>query len=101
MLDFTVKMARATVCSKIDLRKGCHQILVHPADITKMAVTIPFSIFEEKRMPLGQRNSCATFQRQMDRVTERYGGGLHFVDDRLVANRGRATLQDLKQFLGC
>ncbi len=41
MLDFALKMARCTVFSKINLRKGYHQIPVNPEDVQKTAITTP------------------------------------------------------------
>jgi hypothetical protein len=41
MLDFTPKMAECTVFSKIDLRKGYHQIPVNPEEMQKTAITTP------------------------------------------------------------
>jgi hypothetical protein len=35
MLDFSERIAGCKIFSKVDLRKGCHQILMHPADIPK------------------------------------------------------------------
>ncbi len=57
MLDFAAKAAGCTVFSKIDLRKGYHQIPVNPADVQKTAITTPFGLFEYKRMPFGLRNA--------------------------------------------
>jgi hypothetical protein len=45
MLDFAAKAAGCTVFSKIDLRKGYHQIPVNPADVQKTAITTPFGLF--------------------------------------------------------
>jgi hypothetical protein len=64
MLDFPAKAAGCTVFSKIDLRKGYHQIrvCVNPADVQKTVITIPFGLFEYKRMPFGLRNAGPSFQ---------------------------------------
>jgi hypothetical protein len=53
---------------KIDLRKGYHQISVHPADIQKMAITTPFGSSEYLQMPFGLMNTGPTFQRKVDRA---------------------------------
>ncbi len=68
MLDFAAKAAGCTVFSKIDLRKGYHQIPVNPADVQKTAITTPFGLFEYKRMPFGLRNAGPSFQRHVDRA---------------------------------
>ncbi len=68
MLDFAAKAAGCTVFSKIDLRKGYHQIPVNPADEQKTAINTPFGLFEYKRMPFGLRNAGPSFQQHVDRA---------------------------------
>jgi hypothetical protein len=68
MMDFSSRMAGCSIFSKIDLRKGYHQIPVYPADVPKTAIITPFGLFEYLRMPFGLRNAGNTFQQMMDRV---------------------------------
>ena len=86
MADITSSLAGATVFSKLDLKKGYHQIPVHPSDVKKMAIITPFGLFEFLRMPFGLKNAGMSFQLFMDKIL----GGLPFVliylDDILVAS---------------
>jgi hypothetical protein len=86
MMDFVVKAAGCKVFSKIDLRKGYHQIPMHPADVQKTAITTPFSSFEFRRMPFGLMNSGATFQRKIDRATADLEAVFGYLDDLEVAS---------------
>jgi hypothetical protein len=45
MLDFTERLAGCTIFSKVDLRKGYHQILMNEDDIKKTAIITPFGLF--------------------------------------------------------
>jgi hypothetical protein len=68
MLDFAANAVGCTIFSKIDLRKGYHQISINPADVQKTAITTPFGLFEYKRMPFGLRIAGPSFQRHVDRA---------------------------------
>jgi hypothetical protein len=50
ILDFQERIAGCTFFSRVDLRKGYHQILMHPVDIPKTANSTPFGLFEFLRM---------------------------------------------------
>ena len=44
------------IFSKLDLRKGYHQVPVAASDVQKSAVITPFRLFELRRTPFGLRN---------------------------------------------
>ena len=67
--DFGASLRDATIFSKIDdLIRAFNPIPVHPDDIPKTAIIIPFGIFEYLWMPYGLRNAAQIFQRFMDQV---------------------------------
>ena len=85
--DLTAKLAGCHVFSKLDLRKGYHQVPVRPEDVHKTAVVTPFGLFEFLRMPLGLRNAGQTFQRMMDEILAGLDYCFVYLDDILVASR--------------
>jgi cleavage and polyadenylation specificity factor subunit 1 len=85
MMDFAARLEGCRVFSKLDLRKGYHQIPMHEADIPKTAIVTPFGLFEYTRMTFGMRNAGNTFQRLMDRVLHG-SAGFAYLDDVLVAS---------------
>ena len=89
MEDLTAKLAGCTVFSKLDLRKGYHQVLMAPEDVEKTAIITPFGLFEFLRMPFGLRNSGQSFQQFMDEVAEGLENLFIFMDDRLLASKNK------------
>jgi hypothetical protein len=75
------------VFSKLDLKKGYHQVPVHPDDVAKTAVITPFGLFEYIRMPFGMRNAGQTFQRLMDKILAGLQHSFVYLDDILVASK--------------
>ena len=45
MANITSSLAGATIFSRLDLKKGYHQIPVHHSDAKKMAIITPFGLF--------------------------------------------------------
>jgi transposase InsO family protein len=84
--DLTARLAGCKVFTKLDLRKGYHQVPVHPEDIAKIAIITPFGLFEYVRMPFGLRNAGQTFQRLMDRVLQGLDYVFIYLDDVLIAS---------------
>ena len=86
MADITSSLAGARIFSKLDLKKGYHQIPVHPADVKKTAIITPFGLFEFIRMLFGLKNTGMTFQRFMDRALAGLPFILIYLDDILIAS---------------
>ncbi len=89
MLD-SERIAGCTIFSKVDLRKGYHQILMHPGDIEKTAIAAPFGLFEFLRMTFGLRNAGNTFQWQMDRLLSGLDFVFVYLDDIIIGSRSAA-----------
>jgi hypothetical protein len=70
---------------KVDLRKGCHQIPVNPADVPKTANTTPFGLFDYKRL----QNAGAYFHHRIDNALSNVEAAFAFVVDVLVCSVDR------------
>jgi Reverse transcriptase (RNA-dependent DNA polymerase) len=68
------------------LVKGYHQIPMAAGDIAKMAILMPFSLYEYVYMPFGLRNAAQTFQRLMDRIFCHLPFCFYYLDDHLIAS---------------
>jgi hypothetical protein len=84
--DLTARLAGCSVFSKLDLRKGYHQVPVHPPHIEETAIIMPFGLYEFLRMLFGLRNAGQTFQRMMDDVIAGLPFCFVYLDDVLVAS---------------
>ena len=85
--DLAARLDGCKFFTKLDLRKGYHQVPVRPADIQKTAVITPFGLFEFLRMPFGLRNAGQSFQRFLDDVLQGLDFVFVYVDDILIASR--------------
>jgi transposase InsO family protein len=91
MLDFAAGAAGCTHFSRIDLKKGYHQVPMNAADVPKTAIITPFGLFEYTRMPFGLRNAGNTFQRLIDRTLSGVQQASPYLDDILVYSKGDAN----------
>jgi cleavage and polyadenylation specificity factor subunit 1 len=88
--DLTARLAGCRVFSKLDLRKGYHQVPVRPEDVEKTAVITPFGLYEYVRMPFRLQNAGQTFQRFMDQVLRGLDFCFIYLDDILIASASEA-----------
>ena len=86
MADLTSRLEGCNIFSKLDLRKGYHQVPVEASSVPKTAIITPFGLFEYLRMPFGLRNAGQTFQRMMDQVLQGLDYCFCYLDDVLVAS---------------
>jgi hypothetical protein len=82
--------------SKIDLRKGFHQVRLRETDRHKTAFCTPQGHFQWKVMSMGLCNAPATFQTMMqDILKDRlYSSVLVFVDDILIYSKSEEEHQE-------
>ncbi|GFS43619.1 hypothetical protein NPIL_254661 [Nephila pilipes] len=87
VLDFNGELHGTQIFLHVNLVKAFHQIPIAPEDIHKIALCIPFGLFESTRMQFGLCNASTTFQRFMDVVTRVLDGVYAFIDDILIASQ--------------
>ncbi|BHF69005.1 hypothetical protein SprV_0301204600 [Sparganum proliferum] len=97
--DFAGALFGKAVFSKIGLMRAIHQIPVAPEDITKTAVTTPFSLLELIRMPFGLRNATQTLQRFIDRVLHGLPFVYAYIDVLLVASQNAGEQKEHLAFV--
>ena len=67
---------------------------MNPSDSEKTAITTPFGLFEYAYMPMGLRNSGATFQRVMDSIFRDVPCVFVYLDDILVFSESETQHAD-------
>jgi len=84
------KLSNAKFFTKMDVRSGYNNILIHPDDRWKAAFTTSFGLFEPKVMFFGLCNSPATFQAYMNQTFQKEiaeGWMIVYMDDILIFSK--------------
>ncbi|XP_066970150.1 uncharacterized protein [Macrobrachium rosenbergii] len=87
MQDLTSALHGAKIFSKMDLLKSYFQVPVHPDDVPKTTIIMPFGVCTFFYSTFGLRNADATFQRLMDTILEDLPFCVCHVDDILIFSR--------------
>ena len=85
--DYTHDIAGCNIFSKVDLRKGFHQIEIDSRDRHLTTVTTPWGLFQFKRLAMGMANSAQAFQRWVSSVVSDIPGVFAYLDDLLIYNK--------------
>ena len=82
-------LSDAEYLSKMDLESGYYQIAMDAKSRKFTAFLCEYGLFEWTRMPMGHKNSAATFQRAMNHIfRDQIGRFLHiYMDDFIVYSR--------------
>jgi hypothetical protein len=84
--DLFTHLAKAKIFSSIDLASSYHQVKLDEDSRQYTAFATQWGFYEYTVMPMGLCNSCATFQRLLNKVLEGYLGVwcLVYLDDILI-----------------
>jgi len=86
MVDLTSRLHGCTIFSKMDLRKGYHQVPVVADSVQKTTIVPPFRLFESLPMSFGLGNVDQMFKRRMDDVMQGLDYVFSYMGDMLVAS---------------
>ena len=89
--DFTCKFHDCKIFSKMDLKQGCHQLILHPDSRAIATFSTPWGNMRPKRLTFGAKSSQDLFDEAMFRIFGEIPNCLNQRDDILI---GSATLTD-------
>ncbi|XP_068205175.1 uncharacterized protein [Palaemon carinicauda] len=89
--DCLDQIASAIFITKLDLLKGCWQVLLSDRACKISAFVTPFGLYECRVMPFGMKNAACTFQRLKNRVICGLKGTEIYIDDLVVYTNDWST----------
>ena len=84
IVDILEKAPDARYISTLDAKSGFYQVKIRKRDRPKTAFTFGSGHYQYKRLPMGLKNSPATFQRLMDLILAGIPGVYIYIDDILI-----------------
>ena len=88
--SFTHAIKGSKYFTKLDLYKAFHLIPLTPSSSKKTATITPWGIFVYKRLAMGLRNSCQTFQKLVEYVLSGIDNIYIYIDDILIHSETEA-----------
>ena len=85
--DFTHKFHDCSVWTKLDLRQGYHQLMLHPESRSVATFSTPWGNFRPKRLVFGAKASQDLFDDAMSRIFGDIPQCLNQRDDILIGAR--------------
>ena len=85
--DFTHKFHDCSIWTKLDLRQGYHQLMLHPESRSVATYSTPWGNFRPKRFVFGAKASQDLFDDAMSRIFGDIPQCLHQRDDILIGAR--------------
>lgn len=96
--DFIHKFHDCTIWTKLDLRQGYHQLVLHPESRSIATFSTPWGNFRPKRLVFGAKASQDLFDKEMNRIFGDIPRCLNQRDDILIGATGRNTMKHWRQY---
>ena len=79
--ELITQFSRATIFSKIDLRSGYHQLVLHPSSRYITTFSTHVGLYQYKRLSFGINAAAEVFQHEIQTVIQGVAGAINISDD--------------------
>ena len=94
--EMVQKQAGNRIFTVIDMKKGFHQMYLHPDDRPQTAMNIGGKRYQWKVMPMGIKNGPTIFQKMMDSCLGHLPCCSVYVDDIIIGSTGSTEREILE-----